>query len=167
MNFIFFTTLFAERSVNALCWTLFHSLWQGLLFAIVAGLVMIFTRASTAVLRYKILSVLFFGVTFSFTITFLYELQSSRTADSLPNFANYQIKIGSPVFLHPVNIPEKGKSSISIAVGNFLSSNASLIVAVWILILCAKSVRMAFVLGYTRHITRHKTQSPPEFWKMR
>src|SRR6478736_5007458 len=47
--------------VLALCWTLIHSLWQGLLLAIVTGVVMISTRKSNAKKRYRILTFLFFG----------------------------------------------------------------------------------------------------------
>src|SRR5215469_6814484 len=44
-----------ETIIRALCWTLLHSLWQGLLFAGVAGVVLVLTRRSPAALRYNLL----------------------------------------------------------------------------------------------------------------
>ncbi|MGV3539097.1 MAG: hypothetical protein ACO1OQ_04760, partial [Rufibacter sp.] len=63
-------SLFSQELVQNLCWTLIHSLWQGLVLAILAGLVVQFTRTSTPVLRYNLLTGLFVlflvcsGVTF-------------------------------------------------------------------------------------------------------
>ncbi|HVW62872.1 MAG TPA: hypothetical protein VHC48_22630 [Puia sp.] len=46
--------------IQAICWTLIHSLWQGLLFAVGAGVVMLLTRRASAAVRYNLLYGLFF-----------------------------------------------------------------------------------------------------------
>jgi bla regulator protein BlaR1 len=44
-----------DSIVNAFCWTLIHSLWQGILAAAVAGLVIISTPKASVQLRYGLL----------------------------------------------------------------------------------------------------------------
>jgi bla regulator protein BlaR1 len=60
--------------VLALCWTLIHSLWQGLLLAILTGAVMIGTRKSNARKRYGLLTFLFFLFIAVAVVTFVKEL---------------------------------------------------------------------------------------------
>jgi bla regulator protein BlaR1 len=62
--------------VLALCWTLIHSLWQGLLLATVTGAVMIGTRRSSAGKRYKLLTGLFFVFMAVTAVTFIIEYKS-------------------------------------------------------------------------------------------
>ncbi|HLZ85725.1 MAG TPA: hypothetical protein VKQ52_00740, partial [Puia sp.] len=60
---------------QAICWTLLHSLWQGALAALVAGIIIHCTRRSRAVIRYNFLvaDLLFFlmvaGCTFFYSLT--------------------------------------------------------------------------------------------------
>ena len=74
----FFTQWFSEPLVHALCWTLIHSLWIGLLAAGLAGLAMMVTTKAPARLRY----LLFCGVLWMFTLTmglvFCLELTGQR-----------------------------------------------------------------------------------------
>ncbi len=51
--------LFNDEIMQALCWTLIHSLWQGSLLAIIGGTVILATKRSSSVVRYNSLSVLF------------------------------------------------------------------------------------------------------------
>src|SRR5437868_14493248 len=73
--------------VLALCWTLIHSLWQGLLLAIVIGGVMIATRRSHARKRYGLLTLLFFLFMIVTLITFVRELRlvSANTGTEFPS----------------------------------------------------------------------------------
>jgi bla regulator protein BlaR1 len=59
--------------IQALCWTLIHSLWQGLLFSIATGLVMLYTKRLAAVVRYNILCGLFFAFMAVCGCTLLWE----------------------------------------------------------------------------------------------
>src|SRR5579871_6587855 len=77
MSLAFFKELFSSRTAHALCWTLFHSLWQVLLFAFLAGLIITLTRRSKPVLRYNILSALFALLVLTTIATFLYEQEKT------------------------------------------------------------------------------------------
>src|ERR1700749_1326672 len=49
-----------DTILRALCWTLLHSLWQGLIVAMIAGLIMVLTKKSSSSLRYNLLCGLLF-----------------------------------------------------------------------------------------------------------
>jgi bla regulator protein BlaR1 len=80
MHLLSINELFLGRAVTALCWTLFHSLWQGLIAAVFAALILIRTKRSRPTVRYNVLSALFLLLTFLFAATFIYELQHSGGA---------------------------------------------------------------------------------------
>ena len=60
--------------IQAICWTLVHSLWQGLFFALVTGVAMLLTRQASAAMRYNIICILFFLFLAVCAGTLLYEL---------------------------------------------------------------------------------------------
>ena len=63
----------------AISWTLLHSIWQGILFAILGAVVILLTRKSAAVLRYNLLSVLFVGFIVVVGFTFNHEFHNENT----------------------------------------------------------------------------------------
>ena len=44
-----------DTILRAVCWTLLHSLWQGLALAVIAGIVIVFSKKAGAALRYNLL----------------------------------------------------------------------------------------------------------------
>ena len=70
MNSLFITGFISSDLFRPVCWTLLHSLWQGLVAAAIAGLVILATRHSRVALRYNLLSIVFisFNVTGYFFI---------------------------------------------------------------------------------------------------
>jgi bla regulator protein blaR1 len=167
MNLIFFKEFFSGRFLNAVCWTLFHSLWQGLIIALISGVVVILTRQSRPVLRYKFLSALFILLTLGFAITFVYELQKMEGLSTPSGAAYHEVNLSSPGSQNAVVITTHATTSFSDVIAKFLSENSPIIIAIWAIILCVKIAIMLFVLGYTRYITRRKSQEAPPHWKMR
>jgi beta-lactamase regulating signal transducer with metallopeptidase domain len=159
--------LFLGRAVTALCWTLFHSLWQGLIAAVFAALLLIRTKRSRPTVRYNVLSALFLLLTFLFAATFLYELQhSGEAAGGRPaSGGEVTMLIQNPD--HPAGVRAGGQLSPINTISGFLSRNSVFIVTIWLIILSLKMARMLFVLGYTRHIIRRKTHEPPLYWRQR
>src|SRR5580704_3878957 len=62
--------LLSDGTARAVCWTLVHSLWEGLFVALLAGLIILATHRRSAALRYNLLAadlllfVLIAGATF-------------------------------------------------------------------------------------------------------
>ena len=69
MNFI------PDNIIRAVCWTLLHSLWQGLILAVVAGAVMVFTRKAKSATRYNLLGILVVAFLAVSGYTFFRELR--------------------------------------------------------------------------------------------
>jgi len=159
--------LLSNRAVAALCWTLFHSLWQGLIVAILAAVLLIRTKQSRPTLRYKFLSTLFFFLAFLFAATFLYELLDAGTAAGGGSTNGGKITLLAQKIDHPAIVRSGGGASLTSIIGEFLSRNSSVIVAIWFIILSVRMARMLFVLGYTRHIVRHRSHEPSLYWKQR
>jgi bla regulator protein BlaR1 len=81
--------IFLDNLLRTLSWTFVHSLWQGLIMTIVAGLVMLITKRSVASLRYALLCTLFFLFIGGVTLTFLVEWNAgSGNASGLTLIAN-------------------------------------------------------------------------------
>ncbi len=61
MQCLFITGFISGQLAQAICRTLIHSLWQGLLAAALVGIVILTTRRSRATLRYNLFSMIFAG----------------------------------------------------------------------------------------------------------
>ncbi len=70
MHLIFIDRIATDELATAICRTLLHSLWQGLILAIFAGLTLAFTRHSRSAIRYNILSALLLVFTVGSICTF-------------------------------------------------------------------------------------------------
>jgi beta-lactamase regulating signal transducer with metallopeptidase domain len=154
--------------VLALCWTLIHSLWQGLLLATVTGAVMIGTRKSSAGKRYKLLTALFFVFMAVTVITFVKEYGNGSHA-------------ASPVALPAVTaLGESGFRVIGVTETNevvnkpiverfkdYFNTHASLIVMIWFVIFIARFIRLTANLAYVHRLKNYKTFAPSEEWEER
>ncbi len=162
--------LFTDQTIQALYWTLVHSMWQGLLLAIMGGLVIVSTKKSGPGLRYNLLTILFFLFVGATCFTFSRELRLA---------ASSEIPLATSFF--PQNEPSTGISSGSNAKLNvvapennfvqrivkYFNANASLVVAIWFIVLCAHCIRLLANIGYIQRIRYHRTHSPPEFWELK
>ena len=154
----------------AACWTLVHSLWQGLLLVILTGLVMLFTRSSRPVFRYRLLSALMLLFATVAAITFAREWRAQVVgAGQAAVGQGPAMGVGSIVVpvagANAAVIPVTGVSmGITERVSRFLSDHAVLIVLVWLFILGIRLGRMCWALTYARHIRRRESRPLPEFW---
>jgi bla regulator protein blaR1 len=149
---------------QAICWTLIHSLWQGLLFAIVAGVVIMITKKSSAALRYNILTGLFFAFMLISCFTFFNELNSFEKNSPEENLTliNTQQQINNAVQSHANIVIEKSYADIFT---NYFNEHASLVVAIWFIVLSAQIIKMLANVGYIQRIKNYKTHAPSAFWQ--
>ncbi len=152
MNLIFLDSSIMHKAVQALSWTLIHSLWQGLLFTLIAGTVMIFTRKTRSSLRYRIIAILFFSFIATSLVTFLLEW------NRIPQTATRSAMVDSfpvtSVFAYQMQ-----------RFCEYFSANASLVVMIWFVVFIAKCVQMVGGLVYSNRIINHKTYQPETFWQ--
>jgi bla regulator protein BlaR1 len=136
--------------IQAICWGLIHSLWQGMLLAIAAGGVIFCTKRSTAAVRYGWICGLFFLFLAAVGLTFFYEL--NRAAES-GVVAGSVYSAAANAFLVQVD-----------GLGQYCSAHDQLIVSVWFIFFSVKSVRLAAGWGYMQHLRREGAVAAPAKW---
>lgn len=146
---------FVDHLIPAITWTLVHSLWQGLILTVLAGFVMLFTRRSTAALRYALLCTLFFLFLGGVCITFLVEW--SQEIEPLVSSSILQEQSSSSSIF---SIDQLQKSFTS-----FLDQNAQWIVLAWSVILLFQSGRIIRQMAYIQKLRNNKAWNSDLLWK--
>ncbi|HMH23546.1 MAG TPA: M56 family metallopeptidase [Puia sp.] len=161
---------FDGRIIQALCWTLLHSLWQGLLLAIVGGIVILLTRKSAPAIRYNLLSALFFLFFFSAMLTFGLQLHFNAGPAGAgilvlsPQDALSGLSGGSAAQMNIV--PGTGANFINSLVSYF-DAHAMLVVMIWFVIFSARLVRILAHLGTIQRMRHYRTHQPSGHWRDR
>ena len=136
--------------IQAICWVLIHSLWQGAVLAVAAGCALAGTRRSAAAVRYRSLGGLLLLFLAVCGLTFLYELylagEIGGTGESGNTVAADALAAGSGMLRR------------------YCEANAGWIVCAWFVVAAVKAVRMAGGWGYVHAISRHGHTEAPEQW---
>lgn len=135
--------------------TLLHSLWQGLLLAGSAALVLAFTKGSTAALRYRCLCVLLtlFAAGVITTFSILTGTHSPVTfGAALRDQADGGMGGGLST---PGGLPA------------LIVANADIIAALWVLAMCAKSLRLGYDLLAVHRLRHVGVHNPGNHWTER
>jgi beta-lactamase regulating signal transducer with metallopeptidase domain len=159
---------FNSGTIQALCWTLIHSLWQGLVLAIIAGIVVMGTKRSAVVFRYNILA----GILFAFMLiaagTFYIELNISQQVPGATSLETPQsFSIQSDYNSGQVTQANAPSAGIDEAIVSFLSANARVIVLIWLIVILYKCTKL--VAGFTgMYMLKHRnTSGAGDYWNAR
>jgi bla regulator protein BlaR1 len=149
---------FIDNLLRSLSWTFIHSLWQGLILTILAGIVMYCTRKVYASVRYGILSILFFVFIIAVTITFMIEWNTgTATSPGLRLLEN----LAATDLLFNQSVSER----YYIKLIAFLNSKAQWIVFTWLVVLGFKSVWIILDLHYVHRLRNRNLFSPSQEWQ--
>jgi len=169
MPMLFINWIAGDKMIQALCWTLLHSLWQGLLLTIFVTVIITVTRKSRPSIRYNLLAASFVLFIITSGLTFLREIVIAKKDQ--PSTVNLSLTI-QPV--NHININDGTAIVSTNAEPNYfnktiqyLDEHASLIVAIWFIVFSIKLVRMIVNIGYIQHIRHYKTFEPSFYWKQR
>jgi bla regulator protein BlaR1 len=169
MQLLFMDQWLAGNFVQAICWTLVHSLWQGLILAAVAGILVMLTRKSVAALRYNLLATLFFVFMAVVVFTFVYELRITVSPDTIASLTQTP---AVPV-VNPLSQPDNIVVQVYHEEGfvtrftGYFNQHASLIVTIWFIIFMAKAMKLMGGLAYIQRIRNHKVYAPTARWTAR
>ena len=156
-----------QKIVSALCWTLIHSLWQGLMLAIVAGVVLMSTRKSKPSLRYNLLTSLLFLFVPASCYTFWVEWNAAGVFTQVPATTGFDS--ASPMTIMALtNSAAKvinGEGHWVSELTNFLNINARWIVILWFVVFCFKSLKAASGIFYVNQIRTRRVQEVGEQWQ--
>jgi bla regulator protein BlaR1 len=150
-----------EALVKAVSWTLIHSLWQGLILAVLAGLVIVFTKKASSAVRYNLLAGLFvlFVLVSGLTFTRLFQYNNQQSI-IIKNLSTSKVEMQTSL---------EGLSTISSdpisSIIDFLNQNTTIIVLLWFVIFSIKCFTILSNFGYVYRIRNYKTQVVPEYWE--
>ena len=157
MNGLFINGSGMEHSLQAFCWMLVHSLWQGLLLAIVAGIVMLLTKKARAATRYAIITSLFFAFLAVCCYTFIHEWNN--------DYATASPLAATGAFGNIDLLQHYGINQFPAALAQYCSDHATLIVALWFAIFCFRCWQMSLAFRHVHRIQRSKHQGPGAYWQ--
>jgi bla regulator protein BlaR1 len=155
MRAMFFDNLF-----RSLSWTLIHSLWQGQILTILAGLALCFTKKAYASVRYGILSLLLFLFVLTAGITFVIEWHTGSPGS--PGLRVVENLANTDGLFHQSLLVEFYKTF-----SNFLNANSNWIVFIWLIILVIKSVSLILDLAHVSRLRHNDIYSPSHEWKIK
>ncbi|MEJ8803778.1 M56 family metallopeptidase [Pontibacter sp. H249] len=155
--------LFSENVVEALGWTLLHSLWQGALIAIILSLLMLVLHRHTSKTRYTIAAgaLLFQVLVSAITFDHYYFLPAPEAADvsiTLAAGPAIQVAAEAPVtfWADPMGVAKV-----------YFSQHLPLIVTFWLMGLVLMLLRFVGGLAYTQRLRHYKTSPLSEKWQQR
>ncbi len=151
---------FSGHETQAICWTLIHSLWIGLIIALLCGTVIAATRKSAAALRYRLLCGLLVLFLCAIGVTYYLEASSEPSYNVVGHAQNILLKAPSNVAANALIIPQN--QTFLDSVQAFLNQKANIIVLVWLLFFILKSLKMVSGLLYIQRIRNYKTHPVTE-----
>ena len=158
----------AEPVLKALCWTFIHSLWQGLLAAIAAGIVISSTRKTKASLRYNLLVILFSTSLLIACISFFIVLShfSSRTENLSFHTTGNQHDAGAVPFPESFSFQVSNKETLTAQFIAFCNRHAGLAVLLWFTLFVFKCLQLVYGLHHIRQLRKLQIFPPLKEWTM-
>jgi bla regulator protein BlaR1 len=163
MNFKHFDFL-PENWLNALGTMLFHSLWMGVMLAIIAGAIMVVARKASAKLRYNWLTGCLLLFIFAISLTFYLELshQAANTdAKQTIEVAIHLANSRQSQFIAAIQFDLFGNLNKVLSIWN---SYGYQIVLLWFLIICGKSVQLLVGLSSIYRLRNNQTYAAGKTW---
>lgn len=162
MKFPMIDAKISDQIVNAICHTLAHSLWQGLLLALAGGMIILATRNAKPSIRYNLLvsalGLFFAGV----IVTFVLQCKTFHSVVIATNDAGAGNR-SIPVLSGPVLFTPR----LTDIVSAYLNSHHTTIVLVWFLLICARSIQLGTGL-YSIYRLKHVQVHPvSRDWEIR
>lgn len=153
----------ADLLIQALCRTLLHSLWQGVILAALAGIIMLATRSRKAASRYYLLVGALALFTGGAAVTFVWEwLALQPVQGAAAGVATLeQLRIANTVVAAP------SANALTQQLFQYLNAHAQQVVLIWFLFICIKSIRMLTGLYEVRMLRTQQTIAPDARWSAR
>lgn len=151
----------SDHTIQAICWMLIHSLWIGVVAALLAGAVITLTRKSKPDVRYRLLCGIM--VLFALAVSITFYIQA-RTVDPKPLPADIKTFVVVDSHGHPFNVTPAHLGFYEGFV-SLIKQNTNLIFMVWLLLFLFKSFKMVGGLLYIQRIRNYKVHEVPEEFK--
>lgn len=158
MNFI--NSIISENLIDAIGWTIIHSLWQGAAAALGLALVMLFLRRSAARTRYLVGVMALMLIVVISMITFVSIFQPGKPGIPVTG------ENGSQVLLTGA-ITNQGDVTLAGVFKNYFNRHLPLVVTVWLLGVLVLVLRLSGGYLYNQRLKLHRNRSLPNSWQNR
>ncbi|MBS1523557.1 MAG: M56 family metallopeptidase [Bacteroidetes bacterium] len=158
----FWAPFISDHTIQAICWTLIHSLWIGLVIALLAGLVITITRKSDAAFRYNLLCGILILFTASVCVTFCIEIWTPAVEQGAFHATQTIHAPGGLNIIVPATTPHISLVSRIVMV---LNEYSNIIFMIWLLLFVLKSMKMAGGLLYIQRIRNYRVHEVSEDFK--
>ncbi|PSL19271.1 M56 family metallopeptidase [Chitinophaga ginsengisoli] len=140
-----------ERFLQAFSWMLVHSLWQGLLLAVITAMLLQFTKRASARWRYNIIFIQF--VLFILACIWTFFRGMNGPSESIVPLAGTIGQNASQLLqLNAINIQQFADAGAA-----YISTHASLLVLIWAIFFTFRSFRMVQGLIYLQKTKQQYT----------
>jgi len=135
---------FEEQTINALVWTIVHSLWQFTLIGVVMSVFLKLYQHKESKIRYRLaLSSLFLSI-IAAACTFLYYQMANESINS------NEVFISSVIQINPAN----GEKDITTSLFAWIDAYHTPIFFTWLVGVILFSIKFIFSLGYVEFLSR-------------
>ncbi|SKB81934.1 M56 family metallopeptidase [Dyadobacter psychrophilus] len=146
---------------KAFCWTLIHSLWQGLIVALLSGIILLLTAKCRPALRYNLFAALLLAFVIVNAATFLLAYKKELVNNSQSSAVSVAI---DPTLLKiHFNVKHTEISFIN-RISQFLDHYQMQIIAVWLMFFLFKSARTVTGLLYINKIRHRNVRVADDAW---
>ncbi|HEY2580962.1 MAG TPA: M56 family metallopeptidase [Mucilaginibacter sp.] len=159
MRHLLLISINSNKIITAFSWMLIHSLWQGLLLAVIAGVGLMFTKRSSAAYRYNLMLTLFIAFIGVCTYTLIVEWNIASKTLSQPVAGDIDTNVSSLFSGNLYNLKLLIKTF-----SNYFSANAPMVVLIWFIVFLFKSIKMIACLVYNNRIRNFQVYEPDQFW---
>jgi bla regulator protein BlaR1 len=165
MDFNLISQPYFQKLVRAVCLTLLHSVWQGLVVAVLVGGILLLTRKQRPAVRYNLLCGALMLFLCAAGLTFYLEMQTESGVFSTLGASS---EVADRFFVQDRSAPGHFGETVGWKdlITDFCNQNAGAIVAIWFLIFGMKSARAITGMVYLRKI-RRDIYEPDISWKHR
>ncbi len=150
--------------VRALSWTLLHSIWQGLCIALIAGVLMAFTKQRSARFRYNAFVSLLGALLLLMVGTFCWEISSSQlsatSTASLPS-TEPVVTISSDVLS---GSGDMNSMALLDRVIQFIDQHIATIFFLWMVFFVGKLISLIGGFTYVQRVRNRHIFLPPAEW---
>jgi bla regulator protein BlaR1 len=161
MAFLTNTSTLTDQFIGALCNTLMHSLWQGLILSAVAGVIILSTKKSSSAMRYNLLITALLMFTILVGVTFAIQFDQGKIVEK--NAGSLVINASMPsIITQSATVIEK--TSFTTQLIGYLNAHHNTIVLIWFLTICAKSVQLVVGLLGIRRLKRVDINPANLYW---
>jgi beta-lactamase regulating signal transducer with metallopeptidase domain len=167
MNFL--STYIPESVIKALGWTILHSLWQGLLTALVLAFLLLLLHRQSAAIRYLVSAAAMLTFVLVAIVTFCKEYTQYTIPQVVsPQSVVYAAGFPVEVIANQETIQASQISLVNLEIASsYFSRHLPFIVLIWAVGIAVLLLRFLGGLAYIQRLKYYKTKNLPAHWQQR